>query len=100
LVIIYNIGPGPGPDGRGVDESGEPTYVHMADIRCPFPREQWEAAGFEVVAMDRDDTEKVRSFARAFGWDDAARMGDSAMNLRDDLYAKYSIVRKRPPADR
>jgi SAM-dependent methyltransferase len=100
-VMIYNIGPGPSPTGRAADAhanndgDAESEYLHMADIRCPFTEAQWNAAGFEVIAFDVNDTDMVRDFARAFGWNDDAVMGDSAMNLEDDLFAMYTLVCKR-----
>ena len=55
---------------------GEP-YKNWADGRCPFPRPLWEAAGFEVLAFDCDDTPAIRQIAHALGWD----KGESAMDL-------------------
>ncbi len=95
LIMIYNIGPAPGPDGRGVDEEGNPTYVHMADIRCPFPRAMWEQAGFEILAYDGPDSAVIRHYAHAFGWDEPAQ----GLDLDQDLFASYTLVRKhRGPA--
>ncbi len=95
LIIIYNIGPGPGPTGREAGDSTDEGYLHMADIRCPFTPQQWEAVGCEVLEINVDDTTMVRRWAHAFGWDDSEVMGESAMNLTDDLFAMYTIVRKK-----
>jgi hypothetical protein len=51
----------------------------------------WEAAGFDVVAFDRDDTQAIRRIAAALGWD----KGPSPMDLKTDLFAQYSLMRKR-----
>ena len=82
-VMIYNICPAP-------SKPGEP-YKNWADGRCPFPRPLWEAAGFEVLAFDRDDTPAIRRIAHALGWD----KGESAMDLDTDLFAQYSLMRRR-----
>jgi SAM-dependent methyltransferase len=81
-VLIYNICPAPSPPGQ--------PYKNWADGRCPFARETWEAAGFRVVAFDRDDSEVIRKFAHALGWD----RGDSPMDLKADLFAQYSLMEK------
>jgi SAM-dependent methyltransferase len=95
LVMIYNIGPAPGPDGRGMDAEGNPVYVHMADIRCPFAREMWEEAGFEIVAFDEPDSQAIRQFAHVFGWDDSSQQVD----LERDFFASYTLLRKRDHAN-
>jgi len=82
-VMIYNICPAP-------SKPGEP-YKNWADGRCPFPRPLWEAAGFEVLAFDHDDTVAIRRIAHALDWD----KGDSPMDLDADLFAWYSLMRKR-----
>ena len=74
-VLIYNICPAPSPPDQ--------PYKPWADGRCPFARETWEAAGFRVVAFDRDDSEVIRKFAHALGWD----QGDSPIDLKTDLFA-------------
>ena len=87
-VLIYNICPAPSPPGQ--------PYKKWADGRCPFARETWEAAGFRVVAFDRDDSEVIRQFAHALGWD----QGDSPIDLKADLFARYSLMEKLArPAD-
>ncbi|MFO0961017.1 MAG: hypothetical protein U0800_26850 [Isosphaeraceae bacterium] len=82
FALIYNLGPAPAP-------AGEP-YKAMADIRTPFARDDWEAAGFRLEAFDRDDTEAARALAAALGWD----KGPGAMNLEKDLFATYTLARK------
>jgi SAM-dependent methyltransferase len=82
-VMIYNITPAPSPPDQ--------PYKNWADGRCPFPRPVWEAAGFDVVAFDRDDTPAIRQIAAALGWD----KGDSPIDLKTDLFAQYSLMRKK-----
>jgi hypothetical protein len=81
--MIYNICPAPSPPGQ--------PYKPWADGRCPFPRPVWDAAGFEIVTFDHDDTPAIRRVAHALGWD----KGDSPIDLNTDLFAQYSIMRKR-----
>ena len=82
LIMIYNICPAPSPPDQ--------PFKHWADGRCPFPRPVWEAAGFEVLAYNRDDSLAMRTFAHALGWD----RGEGAMDLKNDLFAHYSLMRK------
>ena len=82
LVLIYNISPAPSlPDQ---------PYKNWADGRCPFAKETWESVGFRVIAFDRDDTETIRKFAHALGWD----QGESPIDLKTDVFAKYSLMER------
>jgi hypothetical protein len=81
-VMIYNICPAPSPPDK--------PYKHWADGRCPFARSVWEAWGFQVFAFDKDDSEAIRSVAHALGWD----RGEDAMDLKTDLFASYSLMRR------
>jgi SAM-dependent methyltransferase len=81
-VLIYNICPAPSPPDQ--------PYKPWADGRCPFAREVWEAAGFRILAFDRDDSATIRKFGRALGWD----RGESPMDLTNDLFALYSLMEK------
>jgi hypothetical protein len=81
-VLIYNLGPAPSPRGR--------PYKPMADIRTPFSRADWEAAGFRVETFDRDDTAAGRAMAAVLGWD----KGPGAIDLEKDLFATYTLVRR------
>jgi SAM-dependent methyltransferase len=81
-VMIYNICPAPSPTDQ--------PYKPWADGRCPFPRSVWESLGFLVLEFDHDDTQAIRSFAHALGWD----RGADAMDLKTDLFALYSLFRK------
>lgn len=81
-VLIYNLGPAPNPAGA--------PYKPMADCRCPFSRATWESAGFHVKAFDADDTPAAREMGAILGWD----KGSGAMDLKNDLFATYTLVRK------
>jgi SAM-dependent methyltransferase len=80
-VMIYNLCPAPAAPGK--------PYIPWADGRCPFPREQWEKAGFRIVEFDRDDSPAAREMGKALGWDQAG------MNLESDLFATWSLFQRR-----
>jgi SAM-dependent methyltransferase len=82
-ALIYNLSPAPAPPGK--------PYIPWADGRCPFPAALWEKAGFEVLALDRDDHAAARAMARALGWD----QGPSPMDLEKDLFALYTLARRK-----
>ena len=83
LVVIYNLSPAPAP--------ADQPYVPWADGRCPFDRAVLEAAGFEVPAYDEDDTERIREFARALGWD---RDPEDPMDVDHDLFGRFTVLRR------
>lgn len=85
LVMIYNLCPAPAPPGK--------PYIPWADGRCPFDRPLLEGAGFEVVAYDRDDSPAARTMAHALGWD----AGEHPMDLANDLFATYTLLRRARP---
>jgi SAM-dependent methyltransferase len=81
-VMIYNVCPALAPPDK--------PYKPWADGRCPFPRAEWVAAGFQVLAFDQDDSPAIRELAHALGWD----RGTEALDLKADLFAHYSLMRK------
>lgn len=83
LFLVYNLAPAPAPRGQ--------PYIPWADGRSPFTARALEAAGFEVVAFDRDDSPAARAMGRALGWD----AGDAPMDLERGLFATYTLARKR-----
>jgi hypothetical protein len=83
FAMIYNLSPAPAPAGQ--------PYRPWADGHDPFAREVWERAGFEVLVYDAEDHEAARRMAHALGWD----AGPNPMDLEQDLFARYSIYRKR-----
>ncbi len=80
LAIIYNLCPAP-------SKEGEP-YRHWAEGRSPFPREMWEAAGFEVLAFDESDDAAARQIFEALGYPTKAEDG------AEDLFAWYTVARR------
>lgn len=84
LIIIYNICPAQNPE----------KYIPWADGTSPFTKEQWEKAGFSVVAFDKEDQEGVKALATALGWN----VGESPMDIEKDLFAWYTIL-QRPKDD-
>ena len=82
-AMIYNLSPAPAPADK--------PYIPWADGRCPFPRELWEAEGFRVIEFDRDDGPAARAIGHALGWDQGSR----PMDLDRDLFAHWTLVRKR-----
>lgn len=82
-VLIYNLCPAPAAPGK--------PYIPWADGRCPFPRGMWTAAGFEVLAFDRDDSPAARAMGHALGWD----QGENGMKLDTDLFATWSLFQRR-----
>jgi hypothetical protein len=89
LFMIYNLSPAP-------SMPGEP-YKPWSDGRCPFTREQLEAAGFEVIAFDESDDAKAREMGRLLGWaDDPDGDGpEKGMDLENDLFSRWMLARKR-----
>ncbi len=81
-VLIYNLCPAPAAPGK--------PYIPWADGRCPFPPGAWKAAGFRVVAFDRDDSPAARRMGHALGWD----RGQGGMDLEHDLFATWSLFEK------
>ncbi|MCB9853281.1 MAG: hypothetical protein H6819_09320 [Phycisphaerales bacterium] len=83
LALIYNLCPAPAAEDK--------PYIPWADGHCPFPREMWEANGFEVLVFDKDDSEFARKMAKALEWDAVPQ----SMNLEGDLFATWTLVRKK-----
>jgi SAM-dependent methyltransferase len=79
-MLVYNICPAPTPPDK--------PFVPWSDGRSPWTKEEWEAAGFEVVAFDVDDTDAVRRMGRLLGW-------QHDMDLDHDLSVIYTLVQRR-----
>ena len=76
-------------DGRFPADSGTTAEVG-GDYDLIISKEVWEAAGFRVIAYDQDDSEAARAIGHALGWD----QGSSPIDLKSDLFAKYSLMEK------
>lgn len=80
VVVIYNLSPKQNQDPA--------KYIPWADGRCPFPRGMLEGAGFEVLALDRNDDAAAREIGRALGWD------QQGMDLEDGLFGHATVLRR------
>jgi hypothetical protein len=83
---IYNITPALSPPDK--------PFVPWSDGRSPFQKETYEKAGFEVLAFDADDSAKVREMGKALEWDQPSG-SDPGTDLEHDLFAHYTLARKR-----
>jgi len=79
IFALYNICPAPRAD----------RYVPWAYGESPFTRAEFEAAGFELLAFDVDDTATVHELAYALRWD------EQGMTVEGDTFAWYTVARKR-----
>lgn len=87
LIVIWNLCARQNPP--------ELPYIPAADGQNPFARETWEAAGFDLIAYDADDTERARELARALRFDAPDPDGGPRWDIEHDLRAWYSIARRR-----
>lgn len=82
LFLIYNFCPPKAAEDK--------PYIPWAEGECPFSREMLEAAGFEVLEFDVVDNKSARELGHLLGWD-----APGGMNLETDLFAWYSVMRKK-----
>ncbi len=82
LAMIYNT-------GRYAPEDWADRALG-ADIRSPFTPEQWQAAGFDVIALDKDDDDAMRTLAYAVDM----HKGDNGIDPEKHVFARYTLVRK------
>lgn len=75
ILAIYNLCPAKRAD----------KYVPWAYGESPFTREEFAAAGFEVLAFDVDDREQAMELGAALGWDD----------VDENLFAWYTLARRK-----
>jgi len=83
MLIIYNLYPKP-PEGKS-------AYNPQADARSPYTREQYEKAGFQVLAFDAEDHAMARRVGRALKWDRNEK-GEVTSDLDTSLFAMFTIV--------
>ncbi len=86
LFVIYNFCPAKAPLDK--------PYVPWSEGESPFSKEDFRTAGFEVLHFDVKDDVEARRLAKALQWDTKG-----GMNLEDNLFAWYTIVRKKPSSD-
>ena len=84
IAIVYNLGSGP-----HVRDDG--SYNNPADVRDPFGRAAWEAAGLEVIAFEVDGSALMRETGVAIGW-------AATVEELEPLNARYTLVRRAPRA--
>ncbi|MCY2977374.1 MAG: hypothetical protein NTU79_01750 [Planctomycetota bacterium] len=82
LFVIYNFCP--------AKASIDKLYIPWAEGESPFSKADFVAAGFEVLHLDVVDNAEARRLAHALNWD-----GPGGMKLETDLFAWYTIVRKK-----
>jgi hypothetical protein len=80
LLVIYNL--------AGKLDPTKPS----TDGRSPFDRAAFEAAGFEVLALDATDDPSARAMGQALGWQ--KDMGE----LSENLFALVTVVRAQVAA--
>jgi SAM-dependent methyltransferase len=82
MMMIYNISP----------KQQDKGYNPQADGRSPYTREQFEKAGFSVIAYNAADDAAIRQIGHALRWDRNA--GDEAVDMDGSLFAMYTLVRR------
>lgn len=84
LFLVYNLSPA---------QPKDQPYRQMADGACPYSKAQLEQAGFEVLAHDAVDDGPARAMGHVLEWD---RDPTSPWDLEVDLFARYTLARKKP----
>lgn len=79
IFAIYNLCPAPSKE----------RYIPWAYGESPFTREEFDAAGFELLAFDVDDRAQAQELGFALKWD------EQGMDLENDLFAWYTLARRR-----
>ena len=82
-LVIYNLYPKP-PDAKS-------AYNPQADARSPYTPEQYQKAGFVVLAYNQEDHAAARSMGRALKWDQNSK-GETISDLETNLFAMVTIV--------
>jgi SAM-dependent methyltransferase len=80
IFALYNLCPAPSKE----------RYIPWAYGESPFTKEEFAAAGFELLAFDVDDRAQAQELGFALKWD------EQGMDLENDLFAWYTIARRRP----
>lgn len=76
ILALYNLCPAKRTE----------RYIPWAYGESPFTREEFAAAGFELLAFDVDDREQAMELGWALQWDD----------VENDLFAWYTLARRLP----
>ena len=78
VFAIYNLCPAPKKE----------RYIPWAYGESPFTKEEFAAAGFELLAFDVDD----RAEAQELGW--ALKWDEQGQDVENDLFAWYTVARR------
>jgi hypothetical protein len=84
-LLIYNLYPKPAAPNE--------KFLPWADGRSPFSREQFEKAGFRILALDAQDHAFARQMGLALGWDRNDK-GEVIDDLDKNLFALYTVVER------
>lgn len=79
VVVVYNLGGGPWRREDG-------SYNAPADVRDPFGREAWEAAGFEVLHFQTNGSNLMRQVA--------SLINQRELSDFDSYNVLYTVVQK------
>lgn len=79
VVVVYNL-------GGGAWRLEDGSYNAQADVRDPFGREAWEAAGFEVLHFQANGSQLMREVGVALGW--------GTLEDLESYNVLYTVVRK------
>src|SRR5258705_8339671 len=82
-MLIYNI--------CNKSTPADKFLLPMSDGRFSFAEAAWQAAGFKIVAFDRDDTDAIRKLGKAIGWDDEKDDWD----YENDISVLYTIGQRQ-----
>ncbi len=84
LFLVYNISPKQNPPDQ--------PYLPHADGLFPFERSLAEKLGFEVLAFDEPDHDKMAEVFVAVGSD----QGKGKEKLLGELFTHYTVLRRAP----
>lgn len=90
LLVIYNICPPQNPAPGDKNATGDTTYIPFADGWSPFSKEQFAAAGLEVLAFDVRDEPSLHPIFAALGYD-----GEGGLEgLQSSIFVWYTVARR------
>jgi hypothetical protein len=85
-LVIYNICPAQSP----AEDLSKP-YIPWADGKSPYSKEQYEAAGFEVVVLDEEDAAWAIDAFTALGYSQGATKAE----MKSQYFCWWTIARKK-----